>query len=251
MVTTLSPPSLPALAIGAVSHTRRTPFHKTFRHRHYQWLVDVDSVPEYGWPLRLLARFDRRDHLDGGRLGGGFRGDVERFLAHRGIVLQRTDQVLMLANARIFGHTVDQLSVFWCLRADRSLRCVVLEVHNTYRERHAYLVEVDDTGCASIDKEFYVSPFNDVSGTYDVRLRLTPDAVAVVIGLNRDGQRVLTATSQGRLVPATRRALVGTSCRHLVMTQRVSALIRLHGIGLWLRGLPVLPRPPHSREAVR
>jgi DUF1365 family protein len=29
------------------------------------------------------------------------------------------------------------------------------------------------------------------------------------------------------------------------MTQRTSVLIRMHGISLWLRGLPVRPRPTH------
>ena len=133
MVSTLTPPRLPALAVGTVSHTRRTPIHNTFRHPQYQWLVDVDRLPELGWPLRLLARFDSSDHLDAGRLGGGIRGDIERFLAHRGVVLQPDDQVLMLANARVLGHTVDPLSVFWCLGPDRAVRAVVLEVQNTYK----------------------------------------------------------------------------------------------------------------------
>ena len=36
------------------------------------------------------------------------------------------------------------------------------------------------------------------------------------------------------------------------MTHRVSLLIRWHGIRLWLRRLPVLPRPSHrSEESVR
>jgi hypothetical protein len=35
------------------------------------------------------------------------------------------------------------------------------------------------------------------------------------------------------------------------MTQRVTALIRAHGIRLWLRRLPVVPRPRHPEEAVR
>jgi DUF1365 family protein len=35
------------------------------------------------------------------------------------------------------------------------------------------------------------------------------------------------------------------------MTHRVTTLIRVHGIRLWLRGLPVLPRPSHPEEAVR
>ena len=55
------------------------------------------------------------------------------------------DRVLMLANARVLGHTFDPLSVFWCLRPDGSLRAVVFEVHNTYGERHAYLLDPTTT----------------------------------------------------------------------------------------------------------
>ena len=36
------------------------------------------------------------------------------------------------------------------------------------------------------------------------------------------------------------------------MTRRVSLLIRWHGIRLWLRRLPVQPRPSHAaQESVR
>jgi DUF1365 family protein len=34
--------------------------------------------------------------------------------------------------------------------------------------------------------------------------------------------------------------------RNPLPSQRVSALIRWHGIRLWLRRLPVVKRPPHS-----
>jgi uncharacterized protein len=87
-----------------------------------------------------------------------------------------------------------------------------------------------------------------VSGQYDVRLHLGPDLVSVTVALDRDGERVLTATPTGTPVLATTRALVNTSARHLFMTQRVSLLIRWHGIRLWLRRLPILPRPTRTPE---
>ncbi|MCB9414930.1 MAG: DUF1365 family protein [Actinobacteria bacterium] len=71
-------PPLPALVVGEVSHTRRVPLHHTFRQRAYQWLVDVDDLPRLPWWLRPLAGFRAADHLDGGRSGGGIRGDVDR-----------------------------------------------------------------------------------------------------------------------------------------------------------------------------
>jgi DUF1365 family protein len=247
----LAPPVVPALVVGTVSHTRRTPVERTFRHAHYQWLVDLDALPDLRWPLSMLARFDARDHLDRGRSGGGIRGDLERFLGRRGVHIEPGDRVLMLAHARVLGHSFDPLTVFWCLAPNHTVRAVVLEVHNTYGERHAYLLGVDEAGHATVPKSFYVSPFNDVTGRYDVRLSLSTDLVAVSVGLDRGGERVLTAVTSGRPVPATTRSLLRVFSRHLFMTQRVSLLIRWHGIRLWTKRLPVLPRPTHPQEAVR
>lgn len=240
-------PAVPSLVIGTVSHARRTPMQRSFEHAHYQWLVDVDHLPR----VPFLARFDARDHLDGGRRGGGIRGDLTRFLRGRGIDLEPDDRVLMLAHARSFGHVFDPLTVFWCLRPDGTERAVVFEVHNTYGERHAYLLDTDERGRGSVDKAFYVSPFNDTAGRYEVGLRLEADLVRVSVALDRDHRRVFTAVTTGTPEPATTRAVLRTFRRHLFMTHRVSALIRWHGIKLWLAKLPVQPRPPHSQEAVR
>ena len=52
----------------------------------------------------------------------------------------------MLASARVFGHVFNPLSVFWCHDAAGELRCVVVEVHNTYGQRHCYLLETGRHG---------------------------------------------------------------------------------------------------------
>lgn len=246
-----TPPALPALAVGTVRHTRRRPLRKDFTHNHFQWLVDLDHLPEPRWPLRSLARFDARDHLDQGRLGGGIKGDLTRWLAARGVEVTERDRVLMLAHARAFGHVFDPLSVFWVIEPGGEIKALVLEVHNTYGGRHAYLVDLDRSGRASVEKEFYVSPFNDTTGSYAVAVRLQPDQVRVTVGLDRDGDRVLTAVTAARFVPATTRTVLAVSTRHLFMTHRVSLLIRWHGIRLWLSRLPIMPRPTHHEEPVR
>lgn len=251
MTRPVRPPELPALVVGRVSHTRHRPVRHRFAYRHYQWLVDLDDLPRLRWPLSLLGRFDARDHLGSDSAGRGIRADLEDFLEQRGVVLRPEDRVLMLAHARSLGHTFDPLSVFWCVAPDGSPRAVVAEVHNTYGGRHAYLLDLDGHGVARQEKEFYVSPFNDVSGEYTIRLRLGPDRVAVAIGLDREGVRILDAAVVGTPVPATPRTVLGVAARHLVMTYRVSALIRLHGVRLWLRRLPVVPRPAVPQELIR
>lgn len=247
MTVSLTTPPLPALVVGHVSHTRRTPVRHAFRHRSCQWLVDVDDLPRLPLWLRPLASFRDVDHLYGGS-GGGIRGDLAALLERHGIDLAPSDRVVMLAHARVLGHVFDPLSVFWVQAEDCHARAVVFEVHNTYGGRHMYLLDVDDRGRARVDKAFYVSPFNDVSGSYTIRLRLDPARVSVTIGHDRDGVRILTATTSGTPRPATPGAVLRTSLTHLLMSQRVSVLIRFHGILLWLRRLPVRPRPATAKE---
>ncbi len=50
---------------------------------------------------------------------------------------------------------------------------------------------------------------------------------------------LVTAAVQGVPVALTPRRLAMTAARHPLMTQRVSALIRVHGIWLWARRLPM------------
>src|SRR3954452_23643518 len=95
-------PALPALVVGRVSHSRLGPVRHSFRHRAYQWLVDLDALPEPPRYLRPFARFSSADHL--GDPGALIEANIEQFLAVRGVELGEGAQILMLANARIFGH---------------------------------------------------------------------------------------------------------------------------------------------------
>ena len=50
----------------------------------------------------------------------------------------------------------------------------MVEVHNTYGDRHAYVVHPDEQGRARTDKAMYVSPFHGVDGSYDVAVPSRP-----------------------------------------------------------------------------
>jgi uncharacterized protein len=239
-------PPLPALVVGQVTHRRPGPVRHAFRHRLYQWLVDLDSLHRQPWHLRAFAHFSSADHL--GDPGLPIKRNIENYLAQGGIQLGDRGRVLMLASARVLGHVFNPLSVFWCYNRDGVLACVVAEVHNTYRERHAYLLRPDAAGGAVTGKDFHVSPFFDVSGTYELRFTLRPDLVATTVTLRRHDAVAFSATFWGQPEPATAPALGRRLIRQPFMTQRVSALIRMHGIWLWLRGLPVHAHPHHIRQ---
>ena len=233
----------PAVVRARVRHRRNRPFRYEFAHRTTMWLVDA-ARPEAPFPrwLRPLASIRAVDHFaarDDRPLLAKVRGFLEAqdlgWSAHR---------VLVLANARSLGYVFDPLTTYFCLDAAGRLEGVLAEVHNTYGERHCYPLALDN-GSAEVDKEFYVSPFFAVEGRYDIRTRLTGDRVAVAISLSQDGATVFTASVDGPLTAATPARTLAAVLRNPLPSQRVSALIRWHGIKLWLRRLPVLPRRPH------
>lgn len=251
LTTTADLPTLPALVVGSVRHERHTPVRHAFTHRHYAWLVDLAARPRLPRGLRWLAGFRGSDHLSGESDWPGLRGEVARLLKDEGIDTGDLGRVVLLAHARVLGYVFNPMSAFWCFASDGRLLAVVVEVHNTYGGRHAYVVHPDAAGRDDVAKAFYVSPFNDVSGDYDIRIHLRPDRAGVAIRLTRGSEPLITASVAGRCVPATTRAVVRTAATHPLMTQRVAALIRAHGIWLWLRRLPVHPRPRDHVEPVR
>ena len=266
----------------SIAHVRRTPLHNAFTYRSYSWYVDVDHLPQLPRLLRPLAGFRVEDHL--GDPDGTLRGNVERYLATQGIGPAQGNgldggRITMLASARVFGQVFNPLSLFWCHDAAGELRCVVAEVHNTYGERHCYLLETDGAGAlrcvvvevhntygerhcylletdaasrASVPKAFYVSPFNDVDGEYRMKLPEPGERLAVSIVLEREGQQPFIATMDGVRREATLRNIVSAALAVPLAPLRVAAQIRWQGIRLWARRLPIIKKPHHpSQEAVQ
>jgi DUF1365 family protein len=241
----------PSLVRARVTHRRTRPIDYGFATTTPMWLVDADD-PAAAFPrwLRRLAAIRSEDHLspdDHRPLAVKVRAHLDAegvgWSGHR---------VLVLVNARSMGYVFDPLTTYFCLDATGRLEGVLAEVHNTYGQRHCYTLDVVDGAPSRVAKEFYVSPFFAVEGRYDIRTRLSETGVAVAISLtqttDRGEERVFTAAVAGSLEPATRARVLRALARNPLPSQRVSALIRWHGIRLWLRRLPVVPRPHLAPE---
>lgn len=235
----------PALYGATVRHVRKQSLDRAFSHRVYLWLIDLDAPPALPRWLRPFAGFHARDHL--GDPNATIRANVDAFLAARGVDL-RGGRVLMLANARVLGYVFNPITVFWCHRPDGGLECVLAEVHNTYGERHCYLLRPDAADRAETTKDFYVSPFLTVDGDYRMVLPVPGARLRISVTLRQHGGTALVATVVGSARPATPGTLLRMLLRHPLAPQRTTALIRRHGIALWFRRLPVIPRPTHAPQ---
>ncbi len=235
----------PALYYATVGHIRRTPIENSFNYGVYMWLVDLDALPTYPKLFSWAARFDARDHL--GDPARSIKDNVVAYLADNDIDLTG-GRVVMLANARVAGYVFNPISVHWCYAADGVLVAILAEVHNTYGDRHVYLLRPDIAGRANADKSLYVSPFFDTVGQYVMRFSPPTEELSVTMALRKDGRTPFTATLRGHRRPATPAAVFRAALRYPFMPLLVSALIRYQGIKLWARRLPVVPRPVHKPQ---
>jgi DUF1365 family protein len=229
----------PAIYRTKIMHRRRVPVRHEFDYRSYSWYVDVDALPRLPWWLRPFARFETRDHLDG-HAGDTLRQRIDRFLAEHGAA-QPDGPVTALLQPRVLGYVFNPLTVFWCHDPDGAVQHVIAEVHNTYRQRHAYLLPPADTP-VRVQKRFYVSPFNPVDGHYLV-CAPRPDRTAdITVSLHRDNQPTFVATLRGTRQPVTMRNLARLQALSPVAPLMVALRIRVQGIRLWLRRVPVVKR---------
>ncbi|WP_439815655.1 DUF1365 domain-containing protein [Zavarzinia sp. CC-PAN008] len=249
------------LYAGLVVHARTRPRRHALRHGVFSLLLDLDELADLDRGLRLFGHNRRAlfglhdsDHGDGGPL----RPWVEAQARAAGIDLGG-GRVRLLCYPRILGYVFNPLSVYFCDDAHGRLAAILYEVHNTYGERHTYVIPVaaDDgaDAAASVrqacDKAFHVSPFIDRTMRY--RFRIVPPGERVAVGIQVDDAEgtLLSATFQGRRRPLDDRALAWAFLRYPLMTLKVTAAIHWHALRLWLKGVRFLPHAAAAAPVAR
>ena len=240
-----------ALYAGSVMHRRLRPRAHYLRYRAFWLLLDLDEIDRLPRVLRLFSKnrlnafsFYDRDHGDGS--GGALRPQVEAALVRAGIAADG-GRIALLCMPRLCGYGFNPLSIYFCHRRSGSLAAILYEVHNTFGERHSYLIAVNGTGAGAVEqacrKAFYVSPFMDMDLTYRFRVALPDERVSASIGVSDGTGKILVAALAGRRRPLSDAALLRVLFAYPLLTLKVVAAIHWHALRLWLKGLKLRPRP--------
>jgi uncharacterized protein len=244
-----------AIYTGTVTHVRWKPFVHRLRFGLFSLLLDLDEIdqlariPFFSRNRFNLISFHDRDF--GPRDGSDLRVWLATEMAEAGIG-EAPGRIGLLSLPRILGYQFNPLTVWFVEDPTGRLRWILYEIHNTFGESHAHLVELSgsDRFEHGFAKELFVSPFFDVDGAYRVRVRQPDDTLAIVIDYETEGTRALTATLQGERRPLTGRTLLRSVVAYPLMTLKVTAGIHWEAAKLWAKGATYRRRPEPPARAV-
>jgi uncharacterized protein len=231
------------LVEGTVRHRRARPFVYSLKHDVSYLALDLDELEEVTSSSRLLRR-NRRAPLelrDSDHLVPAATDMRGAFLDHlRAAGEDPTGwRITLVTNPRVAGYVFNPASFWLCRDKTGALRVVVVEVHNTYGERHLYTLRpgTDRAGFrAAMDKTFRVSPFLETRGGYTVQVRDEPGRLRITINHEADDELLLHASLDLVRRPLTTRNLVRMLLRYPLATQKTILTIHWHALRLWLRG---------------
>ncbi len=248
----------PLIGTGQVRHTRLRPVRNSFAYRTYFLMLPMRRLRAEPSPALCrnrfgLISFHDRDHGDGREDSLAW---LEELLAAEHIT-DADGEVWLHSYPRVLGHVFKPVSFWYCHRRDESLAAIVVEVNNTFGERHCYLLSGAGLayGCEiEATKAFHVSPFCQLSGRYRFRFMRTGSSVTArskselgrtVARIDHDDLEgpLLQTSVSGTLAPLSARSQRAAFFGMPLMTFFVVARIHWQALKLWVKRVPFIHKP--------
>ncbi len=245
------------IGFGQVRHTRLRPARNAFAYPTYFLMLPLRSLHREGSGAlahnrRAALSFFDRDHGDG-------RDNAVQWLdelLHSHGIDDATGEAWLHCYPRVLGYAFKPVSFWYCHRSAAdggALRAIVVEVNNTFGERHCYLLDAPRYGAElTAAKVFHVSPFCSVEGGYRFRFMRThtqgePRTVVRIDYDDASGPLLQTSVS-GTLQPLTAASARRALWRHPAMTLGVIGRIHWQAARLWLKRVKFFskPAPPEA-----
>ncbi len=247
------------LLFGQVMHRRFFPVQYRFVYGVLSMLLDLDQIDDLARQHRWFSRngfnlfaFHDRDHGAGD--GASLRDWLMSNIARLGLALP-IGRIEIQCMPRVFGYGFNPMSTWYCYGSKDELLAILAEVHNTFGERHGYLLHEHGEPMQwpvrqGRAKGFHVSPFVGMAADYRFRFARVGDESSIVIHEYEDDRLMLVAVQRGNLQAFTDSNLLRAALAFPLLTLKVVALIHWHALKIWLRGATYYPKPAPPPEEV-
>lgn len=240
---------------GKTWHTRLHPRRHAFVYRMLWLCLDIDELPAldrqilgFGYNRRAIISIRDADYAGPG--DRSIRAKLVDLLEAHGIT-SLIARIELITLPRVLNYAFNPVSFFRCFACDEHLVAMVAEVHNTFGEKHYYVLERDTNAPAQagktlfqFPKTFYVSPFYRVQGTYAMEVQTIGDALSLTIDLHQEDRVVLSTGMSGKATPLTKWSVLASSVRLLLVVATVIPRITWQAVTLYFRKRIEVVRKP-------
>ena len=241
---------------GQVRHRRLRPAVHAFAYRSYFLMLPMRALRRE--PCLALHRngsgwlsFHDADHGDGSADSLAW---LDRLLKAEGVT-DADGEVWLHCYPRVLGYAFKPVSFWYCQRQDSSLAAVVVEVNNTFGERHFYLLQGAQLAYGrelSAAKVFHVSPFCQVAGRYKFRFMHSAEGKTVARIDHEDdaGLALLQTSVSGQLSALTENSARAAFFAMPAMSLMLMARIHWQALRLALKRVPFFGKPAAPEQLV-
>jgi DUF1365 family protein len=219
-------------------------------------MLPMRAMAKFGSKVLAVNRFGAisfhdQDHGDGrGAAQGGALAWLDALLQSEGID-DANGEVWLHCYPRIFGFTFKPVSFWYCHDASDHLRAILVEVNNTFGERHCYLLDKPQWGVEqTTDKVFHVSPFCSVEGQYRFRFMRTADRTVARIDHDDAIGALIQTSVSGYLLALSSRTQWQALLRYPLMTVMVVIRIHWQAFKLWRKKVTFFSKPTPPQDFV-
>ena len=238
------------ILFGKVMHARLFPKRNRFTYGIYYLSLPLSQMGELPLPHNRFAPVSFYDCDHGSRKKGQLLNWARQILSDHGLAEITNGDIILTCMPRIFGYVFNPVSFWHCYDAKGELRCVLCEVHNTFKEQHTYIcVHPDHRPITPEDiltgeKLFHVSPFLQREGYYQFRFNAKPTHFQACVDFyDASGKKQLITSLAGKYQPMTKNNLQKAFWRYPLVTFKAIALIHWQAVKLVSKGIKYIAKP--------
>lgn len=241
-----------------VVHQRHTPKPHNFSNRLFWFgleLTQLSSLPRwfglFSCETPALIQYRDADFFPSSHQGMASDRVIE-YLEQQDATVPPDSRVMLLGQLRTGGYLFNPIALYVILSPQGEPLCAVAEVTNTFYERKAFLIQrtqwnpetKEATFESSMPKNFYVSPFLDLTLNFQFLITLTPQAIALTVNsLNAAQQAQIHTQLTGCFIPLTLSSLVMQLLYFPLLPLQIITAIHWQAFRLWLKKIPY-----HNKE---
>lgn len=241
-----------SLCLANVWHKRLKPVVNSFSYRVFYLCFDIAKTQKLRSKFLSYNRFNLFSFYDkdhGNRDGSSLERWIRKILSNHNLN-ERSKKIFLLTHPRVLGYVFNPVSFWFCLDDQENLIAVLSEVNNTFGENHNYLVfnfdhsPIQQNQWFEAKKEFHVSPFFEVKGSYKFRFVFNQNQIAAWIDyLSNDSQKSLLTNVICRKVEPSDSRLLAQFLTIPFMTMKVIFLIHWQALKLIIKKNKYIPKP--------